>query len=117
MRDRHFGGEARKRRAERARSVALDDEKVGPWLEPLAKRRGDRADMPVRILFARTAELLRRISAEAELCRVETRVLSGEDQRRLRPALRKRVRNRRQLDRLGPGADDQADVRETQPSP
>jgi hypothetical protein len=73
--------------------------------------------MAVRVLFAGAAEPLGGISAETELSRVEARMLSGEDQRRPEAALRKRARDGRQLDRFGPGADDQANVRETQPSP
>jgi hypothetical protein len=117
VRDWHSGGKAGKRGAERARSIALDDEKVGPSLEPRAKRRGDRADVPVRVFVAPATEPLCRKSTQPEISRFEIRVLPSEDQRRFRAALRKRVRDRCQFDRFGPGADDQADVREIQPSP
>jgi hypothetical protein len=51
------------------------------------------------------------------LGRVEHRVLAGEDQRWLVPALGECVRNRCKFDGFGPGADNQPYVCEAQPSP
>ena len=73
--------------------------------------------MPVRVLFARTAEEDRRIGFEPEFGGIECGVLAREDEARRQAALRERARNRLQLDRFRPGADDQPYIGETQSSP
>jgi hypothetical protein len=52
----------------------------------------------------------------AEIFEIECRMLSGQHERRHKPAHRKRVRDRCQIDRFGPGADHQPDAG-IQPSP
>jgi hypothetical protein len=44
-------------------------------------------------------------------------MLAGEQQARFEPASHEGARDGRQFDCFGPGADDQPDVGETQPSP
>jgi len=44
-------------------------------------------------------------------------MLSRENKRRRKPALGERMGDRCKLDGFGPGADDQANTRGTQPSP
>ena len=44
-------------------------------------------------------------------------MLPGEDKRRRQAARRERIGDGLQLDGFGPGADDQPDIGETQPSP
>ena len=57
MRDRNAGGEAGERGAERARRVALDDQQVGRRPSNGRERRGDRADVRVRVFLAGAIEL------------------------------------------------------------
>jgi hypothetical protein len=73
--------------------------------------------MAVRVFLPGTEKPLKRERAEPISAQPQVRMLPGEHDRRRKPALGKRVRDRRQLDQFGPGADDQADIRETQPSP
>ena len=49
--------------------------------------------------------------------KIEIMMLPGEDQGRLQVESRERSRDRRELDRFGPRADNQPDIRETQISP
>jgi hypothetical protein len=55
--------------------------------------------------------------AQPEILSVELWMLAGEDERRRHASLGEGERNGSQFDRFGPGADDQPDVGETQPSP
>ena len=116
MGDRHLGGEGGERRAKRARRIALDDQEVGRRAKPLEKRGGDGADVAVRVLLARATEPLGRKAGETKLVRVKA-MLPGDDERGRKPALGERVRDGRQFDRFGPGADHQPDVGGIQPSP
>jgi hypothetical protein len=117
VRDWDCGCERGQRPAERARSVALDDQQVRRVGQPRAQRRGDLADMAVRVLLAGAAETLGGKVREPELRDLEPGVLAGEQQARRDPAIRQGSRDGRQFDCFGPGADDQPDVGETQPSP
>ena len=103
--------------ADRARRIALDDQQVRRIAGQRAERRLDRARVGVRILVAGTAEMHRRIAAQAVLGRVERLMLAGEDEPRLEAALGERVRDRGEFDGFRPGADDQPYVRGLQPSP
>jgi hypothetical protein len=73
--------------------------------------------MAVRVFLAGAVEAQVWKAAEPVIVGTEAAVLAGEDQGRGQPAAVKRVRDRRQLDRFGPGADDQTNVGRTQPSP
>jgi hypothetical protein len=73
--------------------------------------------MLVRILLAGAAEALGGEPRQPELSDVEPGMLAGEQQAGLDPAIRQGSRDGRQFDCFGPGADDQPDVGETQPSP
>jgi len=115
--DGHIGKEAGEGCTKSARSIALNDEEVGRIGKPRQKRGGYRADVPVRILLAGAMQPLLAITREAEMLRIKSGVLAGKDERRRKPARGERVSNRCKLDCLGPGADDQPDIREIQPSP
>jgi hypothetical protein len=73
--------------------------------------------MPVRIFFAAAVEPFGVKVAEPEVVRLQRRVLAGEDERRRKPAPGERSGDGSQLDCFRPGADNQPDIRETQPSP
>ena len=88
-RDHGRGGGAR--RAERARRIALDDQQIGTIGEERPQCRCNLFDMRVRVGFTRTIEGDRAIARESMLRRIERRVLAGENQRRLEPALAKSV--------------------------
>jgi len=59
----------------------------------------------------------RHIGAEAMIGGIKVGMLSGQDQSRPRIASRESSGDRGKLDRFGPGADDQPNVRGLQPSP
>jgi len=71
----------------------------------------------VRVLLPGAAKRLGGKAGEPELLELEPGVLAGQQQPRLEPASREASRNGCQFDCFGPGADDQSDVGETQPSP
>ena len=56
-------------------------------------------------------------AGEAEIGRLQSRVLTGPDQRWRQPLRGKRVSNWFKFDGFGPGPNDQANVGGTQPSP
>jgi hypothetical protein len=117
MGDRYAGSESGQRAAKRARRVTLDDEQVWAVSQQRQQRPRDRTHMRVRVFLAGAAERQARKRLEAELAWIEPRMLAGEDQCRCQALRGKRAGNRLELDRFGPGPDDQPDVRETQPSP
>jgi hypothetical protein len=71
----------------------------------------------MRVLLAGTAEARRWERIKAELARLEPRMLTGEEKFRGEPDREERLCDRSQFDGFGPGADDQPNVRVTQPSP
>jgi hypothetical protein len=71
--------------------------------------------MGMRILLAGALQENARIAAESKVVGIE-RLLARQDERGRQSARRERMRDGRQLDRFGPGPDDQPDVGE-QPSP
>jgi hypothetical protein len=71
----------------------------------------------VRILLSRAIEVDPGKAGEVVLVRVEPLMLAGENEPGRQPARRQRSRDGAQLDRFGSGADDQANVGRTQPSP
>ena len=71
----------------------------------------------MRILFARTREADRIDAGEPEVFRIETRMLTGQNQGRLKTVRNQRVGNRFEFYGFGSGPDDQPDIGETQPSP
>jgi hypothetical protein len=117
MGDRDRPAERRKRCRERARRIALHDNQVGRGPELAEHRGGHGRDVPVRVLLAGAVEIYCREVAKPEILSPELRMLAGEDERRRYASLGEGDRNRSQFYRFGPGADDQPDVGETQPSP
>ena len=73
--------------------------------------------MGMRVFLARAAEDDPGKVAEAEVGRIESGVLAGQDEARNEAARREGAGNRLELDGFGPGPDDQPDIRGTQPSP
>jgi hypothetical protein len=73
--------------------------------------------MRVGVLGPAAVEPGDRQRTEPMLGRVEVRMLPGEDQPRGEPLQPERIGNGSELDRLGPGPDDQPDIRRMQPSP
>jgi hypothetical protein len=71
----------------------------------------------MRVLLSRTIEWVNRGWVKPEFARVEAGMLTGEDQRRREIPGGQSAGDRRQLDRFGPGPDDQPDIVERQPSP
>ena len=71
----------------------------------------------MRVLRARAVQPGRRICAETMVGEVEVDVLAGDDQDRPHAASRKRSGDGRKLDRFGPRADDEPDIRGMQTSP
>ena len=117
MRDRQFGPESGERAAQRTRRVALDDEQVGAIMERSKYSFGNILDVTVRVSRAGAMQLRGRALAEPVIRRIEAGMLSGEDQRGLQVECRQGSGDGRELDRLGPCADDQPDIRATQISP
>lgn len=109
--------EARLRRAERARRIALNDEQSGRGQEVATERAPNSRDMSVGLRQARAAELDARQMIEAVVGEVEAGVLPGADDEAVEPARGERGGNGGQLDGFGPGADDEPDCSATQPSP
>ena len=73
--------------------------------------------MGMRIFLARAVEPVGRIAGELKFAGIKGSVLAGQDQAWRNAVRSQRVRQRGQFDRFGPGADDQSNVGETQPSP
>jgi hypothetical protein len=71
----------------------------------------------MRIFLARAAQPLDRKVAETEFRRVQLGVLAREDDRRLEADFGERVGDGCQLDRFGPGANDQPNLYAIQSSP
>jgi hypothetical protein len=69
------------------------------------------------VLLAGTAECQRRKAAQSVVGELETRMLAGEDDGRRYSQREKSACNRLELDRFGPGPNDQPDFSGTQPSP
>ena len=67
--------------------------------------------MGARIILAAASEARRDVAAQAMLAQHQPGMLAGEDQGRRRTARRKRVRDRRELDRFGTCTDDKGDAR------
>ena len=117
MRDRDPGDEGSQRAAKRARRVALNDDEVRRLTQKRQKGAGHRLDMDVRVLVARAIQFDPGEGLQPELVRRQRGMLPGEDQRRDQAVRRKGIGDGFELDGFGPGADDQPDVGETQPSP
>jgi hypothetical protein len=71
----------------------------------------------VRVFLTGAAERKVRVALQPELARLQSRMLTGENERRCDAPIGQGAGEGRQLDGFGPGADDQPDVRETQSSP
>ena len=117
MSDRDARGEAGEGRAERARRIPLHDEEVGHRPNQRLQRPRHRADMGVRVFLAGAGEEDLGKVAEAEVDRIKSGMLAGQDEARNEAARREGAGNRLELDGFGPGPDDQPDVSGTQPSP
>lgn len=117
MCDRESGPEARERATKSARRVALDDKQVRTFAEASEQGFGDMLDMAVRIGGARAMKMRCLAIAETMFGGIEVRMLPGDDQRRLKVERGEGSGNWSELDRFGPSADDQPDIRATQISP
>ena len=101
---------------------ALD---VSPWttsksggLRNLRQdRRCDALDVQVRVLCSGTVQPGRLKSAQAVVCRLEADMLAGEDQAGAEIASGECPGDGGELDRFGPGADDEPDICWKQTSP
>ena len=106
-----------KSRPERARGIALNDEKVW-WISQQGQHRsGNGPHVRMRIRLASAVQLHATEFYQSEILWIEVRVLTRKDQCRPEPPLCERSRNRRQFDRFRPGADHQPYVGKVQPSP
>jgi hypothetical protein len=117
VRDRNARGECGERRAKRARGIALDDQQVGNFAQSRKQRRRHSADVKVRVFLARQTKCDAAIVDEVKVVRIEPAMLSGVDDRWHNAPRCERMGDWRKLDRFWPGADDQPNIRETQPSP
>jgi hypothetical protein len=115
--DRHSGSEPRKRCAERARRVALHNEEIGPKVKRPHERRSDRADVAVGIFFTGTSQSIALQTPEPEGFRIELRVLAGQNEAGREAAFNEGNGNGSEFDSFRSGADDQPNVRVSQPSP
>ena len=113
----HLGGESREGCAQRAGGISLDNKQSRQFSKFALERSSHRADVTVWIGLPWAEEPLQRKPGKAEFVWTQVWMLSGEDEHRRKPALRKRVGDRGKLDGFGPGADHQADTLGTQPSP
>jgi hypothetical protein len=116
MGDRNRRGEPGKRGTERTGRIALYHQEVRGSREQGHERRGHGANVAVRILLAAAMEAFGGKCTESEILGIESRMLAGQDQRRRQSPRGKRVGDRCQFDRFGPGADHQPYVG-IQPSP
>ena len=80
-------------------------------------RSGDPLDVQVRVLCSGTVQPGRRISAEAMVGGVQVDMLAGEDQAGADIASGECPGDGGELDRFGPGADDEPDICWKQTSP
>jgi hypothetical protein len=117
VRNGYSGVEARERRADGARRVALNDQEVGQWTQQRHKRGSDQAGVGIGVRFPGAAETDRAITLQPIFAGIERRMLAGQDQARAQAARAKRVGDGGKLDRFGPGADNQPYVCDMQPSP
>ena len=95
----------------------MHDEEIHTVHAALLDLGRDRLHVAVRIFLAWAAQPVDRKVAKTELRRVQLRVLAGEDDRRLGADFGKRIRDGCELDRFGPGANDQPNVYAIQSSP
>ena len=117
MGDRNSGDFRRKRSAESARRIPLDDQQRGPDLKKQRQKRlADVSDMGVRVDFAGAVEPERWICIETIVGRRHGRVLAREQNDGLKPLLPERSRDRGKLDRFGTRSDDARNCL-SQPSP
>jgi hypothetical protein len=105
------------RAAQGARCIPLDNEQGRRLDERSEERFGDMADVAVRIGGTRAIEARAVIAAETEIGRIESGMLSGQDEARLQTECGEAGGDWRELDRFGPRADDQPDIRAPQISP
>jgi hypothetical protein len=99
------------RTAQGARSIALDNEKVRRVGQQWSDSRGDGTGMGMWILLPAAIEPGRNEAAQAMVAQHEPGVLASQDQRRRSGSRGQGVRNRRELDRFGAGADDEGNAR------
>jgi hypothetical protein len=117
MSDRQSSGKSRECRSEGARRVTLDHQHVESKAERSQQGGSDGLHVAMRVLFAGTTETIDLQAHEPKRVRIEVRVLAGQNELRREAALNKSGGNWGQLDRFRPGANDQSDIRVTQPSP
>jgi len=117
MRDRESDLEAGERAAKSAGRVTLDDKQVRAFVERRRYGTGNVLDVAMRICRARAMELYGAAVAKPISRGVEAGMLSSKNQGRPQVERREGPGDGRELDCLGPSADDQPDIRDTQISP
>jgi hypothetical protein len=115
--DRHTSSEPRKRRPERARRVALHHEEIEAKAKRSHERYSDGANVAVGIFFTGTSQPIGLQTPESESARIEVRVLAGQNEAGREAPLKEGDGDRSEFDSFRPGADDQPDLRVSQPSP
>jgi hypothetical protein len=111
MGERNVGHARGKRTAKGARRVSVDDHQVRRTLEQDREEcLADEPDMRIRIVAAPAVELKTAVMVEAVFGRIKPWMLAREDQGRREPADVECSGDRRKLDRLGTGPDDERDT-------
>jgi hypothetical protein len=116
VRNGHIRPKAGDRSGEGGRGVPLYDQQVGLTIQCGTERLDELRDMFVRVGSSRAIKPLAVERAQAEIIEFE-RMLSGENDPGFGAARPQRSGDGLQLDGFGPGADDQTNIGETQPSP
>jgi hypothetical protein len=117
MRNRDAGSETRQGAAQGTRCVALDDDEIDTDRQPRQQRAGDRPNMAMRIFLSRAVEPIGGKAGKTEIDAVQPRMLAGQDDPGCKALIGERIRDGCQLDRFGPGADDQPNLCAIQSSP
>ena len=95
----------------------MDNEQIGPPSKRAQKRLRDVLDVPMRVRHAGTMEPRGVAAGKTIIGGIEVRMLAGDDQRGSEIKGGEGTRKRGELDRFGPRADDQPDIRGPQISP
>jgi hypothetical protein len=117
MSDRHASGKTRQCCSEGARGIALHNQKIGAKAELSKECRSHCLNMAMRIFFTGTSETLNLQAGEAVSCGIEVWMLARQKELGRDSTFHESCSNGSKLDGLRPGADDQPNVRVSQPSP
>ena len=95
----------------------MHDQKIGAKAELSKECRGHCLNMAMRIFFTGTSETLNLQAGEAVSCGIEVWMLARQKELGRDSTFHESCSNGSKLDGLRPGADDQPNVRVSQPSP